>query len=102
MQSDLVLRSRSSKHEKSKQNRHSIAWLRLRLSINAPAGTKGVKVWGLTGPSLEVTAGVKLAGAEVAADANWVPTDLGSPTIVDGKVVIVLPHDSAALVFWDA
>jgi hypothetical protein len=73
----------------------------LKLSVSAPAGTKQAKVWRLTGRSLDATTGVKLAGAEVSADANWKPADVETPAVSEGKVLLELPHDSAALLFLD-
>jgi len=73
----------------------------LNLSVSAPPGTKKAQVWRLTGRSLDATTGVKLAGAEVSANATWKPTDVETPPISKGKVLLDLPHNTAAVLVLD-
>ena len=71
----------------------------LKLSVKTPPGTRQTKVWRLTGPSLDATSGVTLAGAEVSPDFTWAPATVETPAVSDGQLQLDLPHDSAALVF---
>ena len=60
------------------------------------------KVWFLTGPSLDATKGINLAGDEVAhGTALWNPKHVESYAVHHGKLVLQLPHASAALLFID-
>ena len=74
----------------------------LKLTVKTPSGTRQAKVWRLTGPSLDATSGVTLAGAEVSANFTWTPANVETPAVADGQLQLELPHDSAALVFLDS
>ncbi len=73
----------------------------LKLSIGAPAGAKRERIWRLTGTALDATTGVKFAGVEVSSDDMWKPAEVETAGVSDGKIAVAVPHDSAALLFFD-
>jgi hypothetical protein len=84
--------------------------LRVRLDLGAEApsslrkaGAPRTRLWRLTGPSLEATQGVTLAGAEVApGDAAWSPRTREILDLTADGAVLDLPKASAALLFVEA
>jgi hypothetical protein len=74
----------------------------LEVAVDLGRESRGGRIWRLTGPSLEATSGVTLAGAEVATgDARWRP--VREEPIAGGRELRVrLPRASAALVFVEA
>jgi len=71
----------------------------LKLAVGAPAGIKQARIWRLTAPGLDSTAGVTLAGSEVSGDATWKPAEVETAAVLEGKVAIEVPRDSAVLAF---
>jgi hypothetical protein len=80
-------------------NKDAEADLDVVVDLGRPA--RGGRIWRLTGPSLDATTGVRLAGGEVAqGDARWAP--LGEERLAEGRELSVrLPRASAALVLVD-
>ena len=74
----------------------------LDLTVQAPPRCRQGKVWRLIGPSLDATAGVSLAGAEVGPDLTWSPRMVDDYAVSDGSLRLDLPCDTAALLFLDA
>ncbi len=73
----------------------------LELAVQVPATSKQAKIWRLTGPALESTSGVTLAGAEVSAEGTWSPKEVETARAVDAQVRLNVPRASAALVVVD-
>jgi hypothetical protein len=66
------------------------------------AGLKGAgaKAWRLTGPALDATKGVMLAGAAIAdGSADWQARQEEHIPVRDGALSLSVPHASAALLF---
>jgi hypothetical protein len=74
----------------------------LALTIKAPPQCREGRAWRLTGPSLDATTGVSLAGAEVGPDLTWSPRTVEHLPVADGQVGLGVPPDSAVLLFLDA
>jgi len=74
----------------------------LDLTVQAPPPCRQGKVWRLVGPSLDATAGVSLAGAEVGADLTWSPRIVENCAVSDGHLRLEVPCDTAALLFLEA
>jgi hypothetical protein len=74
----------------------------LALAIEAPPQCRAGRAWRLAGPSLDATTGVSLAGAEVGPDLTWSPRAVENYAVVDGRIGLDVPSDSAALLFLDA
>ena len=63
-------------------------------------GVRRAQVWRLTGPALDATTDIRLAGREVAAgDADWAPSSVETLTGAEDGLRLDLPRASAALVF---
>lgn len=61
------------------------------------------KLWRLTGPALDATKGITLAGSEVShGDAQWSPKEELALPVSKGGIDIAVPHASAALVFVES
>jgi len=71
----------------------------LRVMIPCKSAVSHARVWRLTATSLEASAGVRLAGAEIEADAGWRPADDEAPRPEGALYRLSLPRASAALVF---
>ena len=69
--------------------------------VDLGRAARGGRVWRLTGPSLEATSGVSLAGGEVTrGDARWAPER--QERLAGGRALALrLPRASAALLFVD-
>jgi hypothetical protein len=74
----------------------------LALAIQTPPQCRAGMAWRLAGPGLDATAGVSLAGAEVAPDLTWSPRAAEHCPMAGGQVRLEVPPDSAALLFLDA
>jgi len=74
----------------------------LTLSILAPPAAGKAKLWRMTAPSIHATTGVKLAGAEFKPDAAWSPATEEATPVKDGQLILDIPPDTAALVFFVA
>jgi len=69
------------------------------------AGAKAHRatLWRLTGPALDATKGIALAGAEVRhGDAAWAPGALRHLAVHGAELMLSVPHASAALVMVEA
>jgi len=72
----------------------------LDLAIDLPVPARRASVWRLTGPRLDATSGVTLAGAEVAhGSAAWRPENVPALPGGERRLTVSVPHASAALVF---
>jgi hypothetical protein len=71
----------------------------LSIDVSIPPGSKTATLWRLTGPAIDSTEGVSLAGAQIAgADAQWSPRDAQILRIQGGVTKLDVPRASAALV----
>ena len=76
--------------------------LRLDLTVDVvvPPGCKSAATWRLTGPSIDATENVSLAGARVSGtDAKWTALATESVAVKEGRAALEVPHASAALLF---
>lgn len=74
----------------------------LRIDIDLGGKARQAKLWRLTGPALDATRGVALAGAEVRhGDAAWAPKTEEAIAVHRGSLEVSVPHASAALLFVD-
>jgi hypothetical protein len=74
----------------------------LNIDIELPAGARAAHAWRLTGPALDATEGITLAGVEVAeGDAHWQPRAETLRASGD-RLTFRLPHASAAVLFLEA
>jgi hypothetical protein len=71
----------------------------LSVTISAGGLIAEAQVWRLTGPSLDATSGITLAGAEVAQGGAWQPASVEHISVVEGAPALVVPAASAALLF---
>ncbi|HEY2761585.1 MAG TPA: hypothetical protein VGI75_12600, partial [Pirellulales bacterium] len=71
----------------------------LKLSVSMPPGTRQAKIWRLSGPSLDATNDIMLAGADISTDFTWAPANVETFAVTEGRLQLEVPHDSAALVF---
>ncbi len=61
------------------------------------------KLWRLTGPALDATKGITLAGAEIApGDAQWSPNETATLAVGKGGIDVEVPRASAALLFVES
>ena len=74
----------------------------LELSVQLPAGVRGGDIWRLTGPALNATDGVMLAGAEIAEHARWKPRAVERLDVHGGRARLRVAEGSAALVMLHA
>lgn len=67
------------------------------------ATARSIKTWRLTGPALNATKGITLAGAEVQhGNAAWSPKTVQTLAVKGSSLEISVPHASATLVFVEA
>jgi hypothetical protein len=71
----------------------------LDLSIHVPHRVQTATAWRMQAPSLDSTEGVSLAGAEIAAHAQWSPKTVEPIELQHGAPRIQVPAASAALLF---
>lgn len=71
--------------------------VRARLESGTPAPQ--AKLWRLTAPAIDSTAGVRLAGAEVNSDGGWDAAREETIAGDDGMFTVGLPAASAAILF---
>jgi hypothetical protein len=71
----------------------------LDLSIHVPHGVQTATAWRMQAPALDSTESVTLAGAEIAAHAQWNPKTVEPIALHHGTPRIRVPAASAALVF---
>ncbi len=70
----------------------------LRVELPRSAASSRARVWRLTAPALDATAGVKLAGAEIHSGA-WCPSEADNLELDSNHFRLNLPRASAALLF---
>ena len=71
---------------------------RMNLEIRS---TRAARLWRLQAPDLTATSGVSLAGATIEVGHEWKPKDEEHLPSRVGKVQAILPHASAAVLFFD-
>src|SRR5262249_28129962 len=72
------------------------------IALRVPEEYRQSKVWRLTGPALDATQGITLAGAEMSATSSWTPTSTENLRSTSDGIVLELPKSSAAIVFLNA
>ena len=70
------------------------------VNLVLPRNVGNGRVFRLTAPSLEATAGVSFGGSAVSADGKWKPTSSESVKARNGRATIAVPAGSAAVVKW--
>jgi hypothetical protein len=75
----------------------------LKITVDLAGKARRAKLWRLTGPALDATKGITLAGAEVHhGDAAWAPKAEESVPVHGSAFAMSVPRASAALVFVEA
>lgn len=72
------------------------------LTVRIDAGSQKLgsgTLWRLTGPSLDATTGITLAGAAVGPDGAWRPAQIERVTAQGGMITVSVPRASAAILF---
>ena len=75
----------------------------LDLGIDAAGiGTRHATSWRLTGPTLDATTGIRLAGAEIAhGSCDWRPTQIESHPVRNSRLNVRVPRASAMVLFME-
>jgi hypothetical protein len=74
----------------------------LAVQVSIPGKVGQAHVWRLTGPAIDATEHVTLAGAEVAAtDADWSPHQVEELSMRSGNATLSVRRGSAAIVFGE-
>lgn len=71
---------------------------RMNLEIRSP---RAARLWRLQAPNLTATSDVSLAGAAIEVSQTWEPRKVEHLPSRAGKVQVILPHASAAVLFFD-
>lgn len=71
----------------------------LDLMVELPEHANSADIWRLTGPVVDATKDVSLAGAVVGPDFTWNPQKLENCKVKDNKCRLTIPHYSAVLIF---
>lgn len=76
--------------------------LTVSIALNPGRGSLGkAKVWRLTGPALDATSGITLAGSTIGHSGAWRTAHAERVDARDGALTISVPHASAALLLVD-
>ena len=83
-------------------NKDALRDLDVRVGLSGLSAGRG-KTWRLTGPALDATKGIMLAGAEVAhGSAEWHPRKTEIIPVRQGSLVLNVPRASAVLLFVES
>lgn len=69
----------------------------LDVALALPTGVRQAEVWRLSGPALDATEGITLAGSPVGPGAQWQPREVSRLKASHGVLSLPLPHASAAV-----
>jgi hypothetical protein len=70
----------------------------MNIEIRSP---RAARLWRLQAPDLAATSDVSLAGAVIEVGQKWKPREVEHLPSRAGKVQVILPHASAAVLFFD-
>ena len=71
----------------------------LDLKAELPEPVNNARIWRLTGPGIDATKDVSLAGAVVGSDLSWKPATAEKCKVNKNQCRLTIPHYSAALLF---
>jgi hypothetical protein len=71
----------------------------LDLTVQLPEQANSANIWRLTGPRIDATNDVSLAGAVIGPDLSWEPETIEKCSVNNNQCRLTIPHFSAALLF---